>query len=56
MHLDHEAAGADGLMIEMHPTPEIALSDGAQSLNPKQFDKVAARIQEFVAWFGKQMG
>lgn len=50
------AAGADGLMIEMHPTPEIALSDGAQSLNPKQFDKVAARIQEFVAWFGKQMG
>jgi 3-deoxy-7-phosphoheptulonate synthase len=50
------AAGADGLMIEMHPTPEIALSDGAQSLNPKQFAKVAARIQEIVAWTGKQMG
>ena len=28
------AAGADGLMIEMHPTPETALSDGAQSLDP----------------------
>ena len=31
------AAGADGLMIEMHPTPETALSDGAQSLDPAQF-------------------
>jgi 3-deoxy-7-phosphoheptulonate synthase len=50
------AAGADGLMIEMHPTPEIALSDGAQSLNPAQFEKVAARIREIVAWAGKQMG
>ncbi len=50
------AAGADGLMIEMHPTPEIALSDGAQSLNPLQFEKVAARIREIVAWTGKQMG
>ena len=32
------AAGADGLMIEMHPTPETALSDGAQSLDPRQFE------------------
>ena len=34
------AAGADGLMIEMHPTPETALSDGAQSLDPAQFARV----------------
>ena len=31
------AAGADGLMIEVHPSPEDALSDGAQSLLPKKF-------------------
>ena len=31
------AAGADGLMVEMHPNPEDALSDGPQSLTPKQF-------------------
>ncbi|MBP2647701.1 MAG: phospho-2-dehydro-3-deoxyheptonate aldolase [Gemmatimonadetes bacterium] len=31
------AAGADGLLIEVHPTPERALSDGAQSLDPAQF-------------------
>jgi 3-deoxy-7-phosphoheptulonate synthase len=49
-------AGADGLMIEMHPTPEIALSDGAQSLDPKQFANVAARIRDVVAWAGKTMG
>jgi 3-deoxy-7-phosphoheptulonate synthase len=31
------AAGADGLMIEVHPDPERAMSDGAQSLYPEQF-------------------
>ena len=50
------AAGADGLMIEMHPTPETALSDGAQSLDPLQFARVACRIREIVAWAGKTMG
>jgi 3-deoxy-7-phosphoheptulonate synthase len=49
-------AGADGLMIEMHPTPELALSDGAQSLDPRQFAAVAARIRDVVAWAGKSMG
>jgi 3-deoxy-7-phosphoheptulonate synthase len=49
-------AGADGLMIEMHPTPETALSDGAQSLDPAQFAAVAARIRDVVAWAGKTMG
>lgn len=37
------AAGADGLMIEVHPNPELALSDGPQSLLPKNF---AALVQE----------
>jgi len=49
-------AGADGLMIEMHPTPETALSDGAQSLDPAQFRKVAGRIKDIVAWSGKTLG
>src|SRR5205809_3979786 len=31
------AAGADGIMVEVHPNPEEALSDGAQSLFPDQF-------------------
>ncbi len=49
-------AGADGIMIEMHPTPELALSDGAQSLDPRQFSAVSARIRDVVAWAGKTLG
>ena len=37
-------AGADGLIIEVHNCPEKALSDGAQSLTPEQFDAVAKDI------------
>ena len=38
------AAGADGLMIEMHPNPKAALSDGAQSLTPEQLQQLMARL------------
>ncbi len=38
------AAGADGLIIEVHNNPKKALSDGAQSLTPKQFDHVAKSV------------
>lgn len=38
------AAGADGLLIEVHNDPPHALSDGAQSLTPKQFDGVAKKL------------
>ena len=38
------AAGADGLMIEVHNDPIHALCDGAQSLTPEQFDDVAKRV------------
>ena len=38
------AAGADGLIIEVHNNPANALSDGAQSLTPDQFDHVAKRV------------
>ena len=38
------AAGADGLIIEVHNNPDKALSDGAQSLTPDQFDRVAHHV------------
>lgn len=41
------AVGADGLMIETHPEPENALSDGAQSLPPEQFKDVMTEIRQF---------
>ncbi len=44
MSLAAVAAGADGLMIEVHNDPKHALSDGAQSLTPDQFDAAAKKI------------
>lgn len=38
-------AGADGLMIEVHPNPEQALSDGPQSLTPSEFNDMMATVQ-----------
>ena len=46
MALAAVAAGADGLMIEVHPDPEHALSDGAQSLHPDQFDDLMDRVRK----------
>ncbi len=39
------AAGADGLLVEVHPNPDRALSDGAQSLYPEQFDRMMKEIR-----------
>ena len=39
------AAGADGLIIEVHPNPDHALSDGAQSMFPNQFDRLMAELR-----------
>ena len=39
------AAGADGLMVEVHPNPPAALSDGAQSLYPEQFVELMAHVR-----------
>ena len=47
------AAGADGLIIEVHPDPESALSDGDQSLNPSAFAALMDRIGAFAAAAGK---
>jgi 3-deoxy-7-phosphoheptulonate synthase len=38
------AVGADGLIVEVHPNPERALSDGYQSLFPDQFDELMAQV------------
>jgi len=43
------AAGADGLIIEVHPHPEVALCDGDQSLTPEEFKKVMAEIKRMSA-------
>ena len=39
------AVGADGLLIEVHPTPETALCDGAQSLKPERFYELMNEIE-----------
>jgi 3-deoxy-7-phosphoheptulonate synthase len=49
------AAGADGLIIEVHNNPAKALSDGAQSLNPTQFDVLMADIKRRVEFEGKTL-
>ncbi len=49
------AAGADGLIIEMHPNPEKAMSDGYQSLDFKQFDDTMRRCARVAAAVDKQL-
>ena len=39
------AAGADGVIVEMHPNPDRALSDGAQSLYPEQFRSLVEELR-----------
>lgn len=49
------AAGADGLIIEVHPHPEIALSDGNQSLTPKNFNRLMEEVKQIGALMGKAL-
>ena len=48
------AVGIDGLIVEMHPDPERAWSDGAQSLSPAEFAKMMAELQPYVAIWKKE--
>jgi len=50
------AVGADGLIVEMHPNPEKALSDGYQSLDFSQFDNMMKRCKVIADAMGKQFG
>jgi 3-deoxy-7-phosphoheptulonate synthase len=49
------AAGADGLIVEVHPDPAKALSDGAQSLYPDQFEKLMRDIEALSPVVGKEV-
>ncbi len=49
------AAGADGLIVEVHPNPECALSDGDQSLEPAAFAALMQQLGAFAAAAGRSM-
>ena len=49
------AAGADGLIIEVHPDPDHALSDGAQSIFPLQFDRLMAELRIIAPAIGRSI-
>jgi 3-deoxy-7-phosphoheptulonate synthase len=49
------AAGADGLLVEVHPNPDRALSDGAQSLYPEQFDRLMKEIRLIAEAIGRRV-
>jgi 3-deoxy-7-phosphoheptulonate synthase len=53
MALASVAAGADGLLMEMHPNPDKAMSDGAQSLYPEQLQKLMAQLRMLAPVVGR---
>lgn len=55
MALASIAAGADGLMIEVHQRPDEALSDGYQSLDPKRFGTLLTKLKELAPIVGKEL-
>jgi 3-deoxy-7-phosphoheptulonate synthase len=49
------AAGADGLIIEVHPNPSEALSDGGQSLKPERFADLVNQVQQIARAIGRSV-
>jgi len=49
------AAGADGILVEVHPAPDRALSDGAQSLYPDQFAELVGELRPIAAAIGRRL-
>jgi 3-deoxy-7-phosphoheptulonate synthase len=49
------AAGADGILVEVHPDPPRALSDGAQSLYPEQFEEMMVQIRVIAEAIGRSV-
>jgi 3-deoxy-7-phosphoheptulonate synthase len=49
------AAGADGLLVEVHPDPDHALSDGAQSLRPEQFEELMSQLRMIAPAVGRKL-
>jgi len=50
------AAGAHGLMVEVHAQPEVALSDGAQSLTPEAFAQLVEQVKAVAAALKRPVG
>ena len=55
MGLAAAAAGADGVVVEVHPRPDEALSDGPQSLYPEQFEKLMRDLEALSPVLGKEL-
>jgi 3-deoxy-7-phosphoheptulonate synthase len=49
------AAGADGLILEVHPNPAKALSDGAQSLTIEQFGELMRKLEPIATAVGRKL-
>ncbi len=49
------AAGADGLMVEVHPRPDEALSDGGQSLTPERFARLVTQVRALAEAVGRRV-
>jgi 3-deoxy-7-phosphoheptulonate synthase len=49
------AAGADGLLVEVHPTPERALSDGVQSISPEEFVELMRQCRAIADVLGRRL-
>jgi 3-deoxy-7-phosphoheptulonate synthase len=56
MALAGMAAGADGLMLEVHPDPQNALSDGAQTIDFEQFDRLLESLRQLAGPLGREIG
>ena len=55
MALAAVAAGADGLLMEMHPNPDKAMSDGAQSLFPEQLERLVGQLRQLAPIVGRKV-
>ena len=55
MALAAVAAGADGIMVEVHPTPHEAWSDGSQSLTPEKFSRLMDKARKVAAAIGREI-
>jgi 3-deoxy-7-phosphoheptulonate synthase len=49
------ACGADGLLVEVHPNPEEALSDGSQQLLPENFSQLMREVKEIAHVLGRSI-
>lgn len=49
------AAGADGLLVEVHAAPELALSDGKQALRPAEFAQLMSDLRRLLPFFGRRL-